>query len=61
MADYCECGSLIINNNCTNAKCKFSLPKKKPAKKASATKIYKRKASKVLTYGIEDLKKTDSL
>jgi len=57
MADYCECGSLIINNSCTNAKCKFSSPKKKPVKKASAAKIYKRKASNVLTYGIKDLKK----
>ncbi|MDD4493834.1 MAG: hypothetical protein PHV32_05730 [Eubacteriales bacterium] len=57
MAEYCKCGSLMINNVCTNQKCKLSQGKKPVKKSAAAAKVYKKRASRVKTYKLEDSNK----
>ena len=68
MAKFCECGSLIISDNCTNKNCTF-----KPNTKSALTKTNKvsrvrkktdaqsttsktRRASKCVTYNLNDFR-----
>lgn len=77
MAEFCQCGSLKINGNCTNKKCPFSSSDaavriRRPAAGTSGRSVKNtvsktsapkrpnpRKALKVITYNLYDLKKND--
>ncbi|NLU26849.1 MAG: hypothetical protein GXX00_06845 [Hungateiclostridium thermocellum] len=66
MAQFCTCGSLIVNDSCTNKNCsnrkasKLSSAAKKSAKAANAATPSKstltRRASKCITYNLYDKK-----
>ncbi|HOM03303.1 MAG TPA: hypothetical protein PLH43_10810 [Acetivibrio sp.] len=70
MAQFCTCGSLIINDSCTNKNCsnrvasKLSASAKKTAKTpkddAPAKSTRTRKASKCITYNLYDKKAEES-
>jgi len=66
MAEYCKCGSIMIDGSCTHKSCSNKLEKASPSrvKKASAktpavktelksTKV--RRSSKCITYNISEL------
>ncbi len=65
MASFCECGSLIINEKCTNSKCthrkkatrtvKKGRPKEKSVTKGKENKKNHRRSSRCITYSIEEL------
>jgi len=70
LAEFCECGSLVIDNRCSNRNCtlraagnpasekKASVRTKATAGKAdTAKKPVSRRASKCITYNLNDLKK----
>jgi hypothetical protein len=70
MAEYCKCGSIMIDGSCTHKSCSNKLVKASPsrAKKVStktpvvkaevkSTKV--RRASKCITYNINDLIKKE--
>ena len=80
LADFCECGSLVIDGRCSNKKCTLRSSaaaasiKKAPAgskasggasgksttaKAAVPKKTNPRRASKVITYNLYDLQKSD--
>jgi len=70
LAEFCTCGSLIINGHCTNKGCSFKsalkaeIPKSKSRKaENSATaepkKPKTRRASKCVTYNLYDLKQEE--
>lgn len=70
MVEFCTCGSLIINDSCTNKNCS-NRPASKPATKKSTkavgvnvvkkavTPLKKRKSSKCITYNLNDLDNKD--
>ncbi|HHV28922.1 hypothetical protein [Acetivibrio mesophilus] len=73
MAQFCTCGSLIINDSCTNKNCsnraasKPSSAGKRTAKTAKAAKAdtsakstRTRRASKCITYNLYDKKAEES-
>lgn len=73
MAEFCSCGSIIINDHCTNKNCGIksktkSAPLKSVASKASGTSAKKevksstrtRRASKCITYNLNDIKKEEN-
>ncbi|MGI6777784.1 MAG: hypothetical protein ACOX7R_07100 [Acetivibrionales bacterium] len=67
MATFCSCGSLIIENRCTNKKCNIKISEKGvsrikkadtgkvPAKKPSKS----RRASKCITYNLYDMEQPE--
>nr|WP_010245783.1 hypothetical protein [Acetivibrio cellulolyticus] len=73
MAEFCTCGSLVLDGSCTNKNCSnraagkhgASTTKKSKAKKdnlevkAKPTRI--RKASKCITYNLYETKEEDSI
>ncbi len=81
MADFCECGSLVIDNRCSNKNCslraagnpasekKTSSRAKTAVKKAGMVKAEtakaaakttsSRRASKCITYNLNDLKEKE--
>lgn len=73
MAEFCTCGSLVLDGSCTNKNCSnkamgkhsASAAKKSQAKKAAqevkpkVTKV--RKASKCITYNLYETKEEDSI
>ncbi|WP_038289725.1 hypothetical protein [Acetivibrio straminisolvens] len=70
MAQFCTCGSLIINDSCTNKNCsnrvasKLSSAAKRTTKTAKADTPAKstrtRRASKCITYNLYDKKAEES-
>lgn len=73
MAEFCTCGSLVLDGSCTNKNCSnkatgkhtATAAKKSQAKKATqevkpkATKV--RKASKCITYNLYETNEEDSI
>jgi hypothetical protein len=70
MVEFCTCGSLIINDSCTNKNCAnkpASKPTTKRAAKAVGVNVVKkvaaplktRKSSKCITYNLNDLDNKD--
>lgn len=65
MAQFCECGSLIINEKCTNKVCSFKKTTATKSKRSSETNVKTssskvsnkstRRSSKVITYSLSDL------
>ncbi|HEY5583812.1 MAG TPA: hypothetical protein VIK78_04890 [Ruminiclostridium sp.] len=66
MAEFCKCGSIMISGSCTNKSCsnklvKVSTPKvkaasaKTPAVKKEAKSTRVTRASKCITYNLNDL------
>jgi hypothetical protein len=66
MADFCSCGSIILDGSCTNKSCEHRVVKKKVVrkkKKASTVKATKpapekkttRRSSKCVTYPLSEL------
>ncbi|NLI57147.1 MAG: hypothetical protein GX387_01270 [Clostridium sp.] len=72
MAQFCTCGSLMVDDKCTNKKCKYiastksssSTKKRAAEKKTVAEEKPKakrtRRASKCITYNIYDKKEESS-
>lgn len=70
MAQFCTCGSLMINDACTNKNCTFKAANastgKASTKKSTASKSLKadkpakstkaRRASKCITYNLNDIR-----
>jgi hypothetical protein len=65
LAEFCKCGSIIINNQCSNKNCTFqaavkTAPTGQKASGSSKSKEPKttrtRRASKVITYNLYDTK-----
>lgn len=61
MAEFCNCGSLIINDHCSNKNCtlkaastKVSAGRASSSVKKAAKSPKTRKASKVVTYNLYD-------
>jgi hypothetical protein len=50
MLEYCKCGSLIINNNCSNRGCKFRANKDKVKKRNWLIGDTKVRTNEYLTY-----------
>ncbi|HHX17307.1 MAG TPA: hypothetical protein GX727_00430 [Clostridium sp.] len=73
MAQFCTCGSLIVDDKCTNKNCKnilstksSSSTKKRVAAKKTATEekpktTRTRRASKCITYNLYDKKEESSI
>ncbi|MCX7746198.1 MAG: hypothetical protein N2645_04805 [Clostridia bacterium] len=67
MAQFCTCGSLVINDQCTNKNCSLRTATKTTTKSQSASKQPKkepkttktRRASKVVTYNLYDVEKKE--
>lgn len=71
MAEFCKCGSLIINDKCSNKNCAFKVDKvpggaakktaaaKSSAEKKSKTATGARRSSKCITYSIDELPDRD--
>lgn len=69
MAEFCTCGSIVLNGHCTNKNCSNkssakSTTAKAPRKAAgSATKEVKpvktKRASKCITYNLYDIKEEE--
>lgn len=71
MAEFCSCGSIIVNGHCTNKNCSIKLKAKPQASKSMAGKISGnpvkkevrskriRRASKCITYNLNDIKKEE--
>lgn len=70
MAEYCKCGSIMIDGSCTHKSCSNKLVKASPSRvKAASTKTTAvktenkstkvRRASKCITYNINDLIKKE--
>ncbi|NLD50453.1 MAG: hypothetical protein GX660_25205 [Clostridiaceae bacterium] len=73
MAQFCTCGSLMINEACTNKNCAFKAANassgKASGKKSTASKSLKadkpakstkvRRASKCITYNLNDIRNED--
>jgi hypothetical protein len=71
MSEFCKCGSIIINGSCTNKSCSNkseispkarsvrakASPKTLPVNKNTSTRVPR--ASKCITYSINDLPKTE--
>lgn len=73
MAQFCTCGSLVIDDKCTNKNCKLTIStksrsstKKRVAAKKNNTAEEKpkttriRRASKCITYNLNDKKEKES-
>ncbi|MCX7710213.1 MAG: hypothetical protein N2484_10235 [Clostridia bacterium] len=69
MADFCTCGSIMLNGHCTNKNCSNKSPGKAASPKASSSKASKntdptkaakpaktRRASKCIVYNLYDKK-----
>lgn len=74
MADFCTCGSIIINGHCTNKGCINKAQSKSTTSKATARKASKesleakalkpvrtRKSSKCITYNLNDIKEEETV
>ena len=75
MAEFCECGSLLIDSRCSNKNCSLKgnakpLPAKKSARAKAAVKISDaakpaakvpnpRRASKMITYNLYDVQEKE--
>jgi len=70
MTEFCKCGSMMINGSCTRKNCSNKIVKASPSRaKAASTKtpVVKtelkstkvRRASKCITYNINDLLKKE--
>ncbi len=75
MAEFCECGSLVIDSRCSNKNCSLKgnvkpAPVRKSAKAKSAVKISDdakpsvkasnpRRASKMVTYNLYDVQESE--
>ena len=65
LAEFCTCGSIVINDHCTNKNCSNKAASKSASAKASkkaastATKEVKpvkaKRASKIITYNLYDI------
>ncbi|HQA57703.1 MAG TPA: hypothetical protein PK033_07475 [Acetivibrio sp.] len=66
MAEFCNCGSLMINGSCTNKNCNNRVSakhassakrveKEKASEKKSPSSTRTRRASKCITYNLKDL------
>ena len=71
MTQFCTCGSIIINEQCTNKNCstrsksKQASPKKAAAKSSSSVKKEPksprtRRSSKCVTYNLYDVEKEEN-
>ena len=67
MAEFCTCGSIIINDHCTNKNCSFKSgsTSEKPSKVRKVAKAAKgtrtRKSSKCITYNLYDVKEEENV
>ena len=73
LADFCTCGSIIINGHCTNKSCinkaqgKTATAKaaRKTSKESTEAKALKpvrtRKSSKCITYNLNDIKEEETV
>ncbi|MFZ5987561.1 MAG: hypothetical protein ACOYWZ_10625 [Bacillota bacterium] len=74
MAQFCTCGSLMINDNCTNKNCTNKAPSKSGTTSAKQARLKKadtaekpakptrtRRASKCITYNLYENKEEESI